>query len=224
MVFADTNLEAAVRAELAQPEGSITREALLAITNLSASSAGIQTLSGLENVTGLQSLLLPKNPLTNIQALASLLNLTVLDLSSCGLSNISVLEHLGLSSVNITTNYIDLNRGTRGRQLIDRWRTTLTRVAFHTQQVAPKIHRISVSGDDVYGYSGELEFDGDPATYYAIESSEDLVNWEQFNFWFGHPNIRTRVIHGAEASIRHQFYRIHVWPLSNPQSNNVASP
>src|SRR3954471_10847705 len=70
--FADSQLDNAVRLALNKPTGALTTSDLIGLTNLTAKSAGINTLSGLESATNLLSLNLNGNYLTNLATLSTL--------------------------------------------------------------------------------------------------------------------------------------------------------
>ena len=83
VVFADANLEAAVHARLGIPTGEPVRQTdMLGLTNLSAVSAGITSLGGLEYATNLQWLDLSANTITSVTPFGSLTNLTGLTLGN----------------------------------------------------------------------------------------------------------------------------------------------
>ena len=124
VVFADPNLEAAMRSFLGKPTGDITCAEVEALTSFSAVSANISNLSGLEyainlqsldlntnnisdltpiaNLTGLQQIDLSRNDITDITPLAGLTNLTSIELrnksSGAGISDLSPL--VGLTSLS----------------------------------------------------------------------------------------------------------------------------
>ena len=116
--FADKNLEKIIREEIGIPKGYIYRNELLAITKLSLSTKTITNLSGLEYCTNLSVLAMsyelfsditPLSSLVNLKELhigfcdgfwwnlaplSYLVNLEILTLRRCNISNISFLENL----------------------------------------------------------------------------------------------------------------------------------
>ncbi len=87
--FADPNLEAAVRDALGKPDGSLTEQDLLALTELDARERGIRALHGIELCKNLESLGVDnhydasgpeRNQFTDITPLGQLTFLTSLDL------------------------------------------------------------------------------------------------------------------------------------------------
>jgi Leucine-rich repeat (LRR) protein len=94
VVFADENIEAAVRESLEQPEGSLTSGDLKKLDELDASEAGIENLFGLEHATNLTELQISPNQISDISPLASLTNLNYLDLAGNPLSQESINTHV----------------------------------------------------------------------------------------------------------------------------------
>jgi internalin A len=81
VIFADPNLEAAVRVATSTPQGPIYPSDLDGLTSLNASAKSIANLGGLEQCTSLKELGLYDNQLGDISALADLTGLEQLDLS-----------------------------------------------------------------------------------------------------------------------------------------------
>lgn len=106
--FEDPNLEAAVRAALGVgPQEDLTCGLISGLTSLSASSSGITSLVGIQNLTSLVSLLLGVNSITDINALSGLASLTWLSLIGNGLSNIGALSGLtNLTKLGLSNNSI----------------------------------------------------------------------------------------------------------------------
>ena len=105
----DANLRAAIAAALGKATGApITQADMATLTRLSASSAGIRNLIGLESAANLTRLFLSSNSITDISPLAGLTNVSALDLWDNQLADISVLSGLtrltwlGLGLNNIT--------------------------------------------------------------------------------------------------------------------------
>jgi internalin A len=83
----DPGLNAAVREALPKPNGPLTEQDLLGLTNLNASSRNISNIVGLDAARNLVSLNLQINHLTNVSLPDTLTNLLVLDLSSNSLTH-----------------------------------------------------------------------------------------------------------------------------------------
>ena len=93
--FEDANLEEAIRAALAAgPQEDLTCELLRTLTNLSAGNAGIENLSGIQNLTSLTTLTIRANSITDISALSGLTSLTELNLAANSISDVSALSGL----------------------------------------------------------------------------------------------------------------------------------
>lgn len=82
VVFADHNLEAAVREELGRFEGPLAPAELAEIKIINAAERGITDLTGIEYLTGLEYLNLRNNDISDISPLAQLNKLTYLNLHS----------------------------------------------------------------------------------------------------------------------------------------------
>jgi internalin A len=78
VVFADENLEAAVREELEKPEEPLTKNHIRELTELDASAGEIEHLSGLDSAVNLTELNVDLNEISDVSPLASLTNLTSL--------------------------------------------------------------------------------------------------------------------------------------------------
>ncbi|TLG76671.1 LapB repeat-containing protein [Culicoidibacter larvae] len=106
VVFADANLEAAVRKDLGISEPTPVLEVnMLSLSKLSSTrSAGITNLSGLEYAVNLKSIDLYGNSnLTDITPLTGLMNLTTIDAQSTAITDLSPLSgHFVLSTVYIS--------------------------------------------------------------------------------------------------------------------------
>ena len=99
--FEDGNLMAAVRSNLGLGSlDDLTCSLLRGLTILSASTAGIVSLVGIQNLTGLTFLQLDNNSITDISALSGLTSLTGLFLDdNTDLSNIQpLLDNTGLEA------------------------------------------------------------------------------------------------------------------------------
>ncbi len=96
--FEDANLETAIRvALLVGPQEQLTCGLVSRVTDLIASSAGIRSLVGIQNLTRLWQLSLNGNSITDIGALSGLTSLTNLILGPNSISDIGALS--GLTSL-----------------------------------------------------------------------------------------------------------------------------
>ena len=93
-IFADANLEAAVRSQLSIPTGAITQTEMARLTYLYASYRGIQNLGGLGMAVNLQTLYLNGNPVSDLSTLAGLTNLESLSLYNTSVNDLSSLAGL----------------------------------------------------------------------------------------------------------------------------------
>jgi len=82
VVFADENLEAVVRKALEKPEEPLTKGVIRELTRLDASAREIEHLSGLGSAVNLTWLRLYENQISDVSPLASLPNLTTLELDA----------------------------------------------------------------------------------------------------------------------------------------------
>ena len=108
-LFADANLERMVRERLGRPQGRLTPEDVASLTALTITSKDIHSLAGLEHLTILQRLhLYYTNQIVDLTPLASLTNLTSLDLGKnqivdlTPLASLKNLTYLGLWQNQIT--------------------------------------------------------------------------------------------------------------------------
>jgi len=107
-MFADPNLERAVRNTLNKPAGELTTEDLSRLTSLNASGCGIETLSGLEAATNLVTLDVEINRIANLTPLASLLQLTSLNISWNSVRDVAPLSGLpNLSGLFLNGNSLE---------------------------------------------------------------------------------------------------------------------
>ncbi|KKM05462.1 hypothetical protein LCGC14_1753920, partial [marine sediment metagenome] len=98
--FEDANLEAAIRAALSVgTQEDLTCGLVSGLTELNATSDGITSLMGAQNLTSLQTLFLAYNSITDISALSGLTSLTGLFLDNNSITDISALS--GLTSLTI---------------------------------------------------------------------------------------------------------------------------
>ena len=104
----DTNLRAAIEAELGKAPGdTITMADIANLTRLSALFANISDLTGLEAATNLTELLLADDSIADISPLKGLTNLTELYLSDSSISDISPLAGLNnLTELSLGFNSI----------------------------------------------------------------------------------------------------------------------
>jgi hypothetical protein len=81
VVFADANLEAAVRGIVGIPTGTIPVSAVTPITSLDVSNLGITDLTGLQHFTSLTELIANYNGITSVAPISGLTGLTNLQLA-----------------------------------------------------------------------------------------------------------------------------------------------
>jgi len=104
VTFEDALLEARVRESLRLDEqDDLTCDLVSDLTALNVRPAGIESLAGIQNLSGLTSLGLSGNSITDVSALSELTALTELRLSSNpGFSNIEpLLDHREIDSVSL---------------------------------------------------------------------------------------------------------------------------
>ncbi len=107
VIFADANLEAAVREAIEKEEGPIYAHEVAGLTLLNADGRSISDLSGLEYATGLTELYLWNNEISDISSLAGLTGLTHLNLYGNSIADILPLAGLtGLERLYLNTNQI----------------------------------------------------------------------------------------------------------------------
>ncbi len=106
--FPDGNLEAAIRARIGKPTGSIYNTDVNALPDLTLSLLDIANITGMEYCSGLTRLTLNYNArLTDITPLASLVNLQVINIGANRVSNVTPLANLtNLTQLNIIINGI----------------------------------------------------------------------------------------------------------------------
>jgi hypothetical protein len=107
VIFDDPGLESAIREELGQPFGFLTRQGLLNLRTLDAKGRGIGDLTGLEYCENLTWLDLDTNNLSDITPLTNLTNLMVLNLDSNLVFDISPLAGLlNLDELSLFDNQV----------------------------------------------------------------------------------------------------------------------
>ncbi len=106
--FEDANLEAAIRAALSVgAQEPLTCGLISGLTVLDASSAGITSLVGIQNLTSLRDLGLSFNSITDISALSGLTSLTSLSLFDNSITDLGALRELtSLRDLNLILNSI----------------------------------------------------------------------------------------------------------------------
>jgi hypothetical protein len=87
VIFADPNLEQAIREAIPKPSGPISTTDLLPLTFLDAISRYIRRLAGIQYCTNLRVLYLAWNQILDVSPLAGLANLTALDLAENHISS-----------------------------------------------------------------------------------------------------------------------------------------
>jgi hypothetical protein len=112
VVFADYNLEQAIRSTLHLFQGDITTADLKNVTSLQAPSSAIINLSGLQWAVNLTNLDLSGNYISDLSPLRGLTNLHSLNLAKNSLTQISVLAELPLlNTVDVSGNWLDTSAG-----------------------------------------------------------------------------------------------------------------
>ena len=107
VVFADPNLELAVREALGKPEGPIYDRDLIDLVSLSAGRRGIASLAGLEYCLNLRMVDIDGNQVSDLSPLAGLASLTRLRGSGNQISDISPLALLtNLTELDLGNNQI----------------------------------------------------------------------------------------------------------------------
>lgn len=105
--FADSSLQAVVRAALAQPTGDILSIDLGFISTLDAANKGIVSLSGIEHMSSLTELLLDDNAISELSPLANLSGLTKLHLARNQIASLDSLGRLtGLLDLDLRGNQV----------------------------------------------------------------------------------------------------------------------
>ena len=95
VAFADSALEAVIRAIVQKPTGDLLPSDLAGITEIQASDRGIHSLDGLQDCVSLIRLGIRGNAVTDLGPLAGLTQLTDLDASSNAISNLQPLADKG---------------------------------------------------------------------------------------------------------------------------------
>ena len=107
LYFEDANLEAAIRDELAKPDGPLLTTDVRKMLFLDADGRGIKSLVGIENLVQLEMLYLNDNKIQDIAPLAHLVNMKWLYMSRNQIEDICPLEGLHeLQALYIGTNQI----------------------------------------------------------------------------------------------------------------------
>jgi len=106
VVFADPNLEAAIRDAIDKPSGDILNNDLCELTELFHAELNIVNLSGIEYCVALTELSFNESQITDISAISGLTKLTTLDLSDNQITDISAISGL----INLTKLHISSNR------------------------------------------------------------------------------------------------------------------
>ena len=94
VVIPDPNLEAAIRNALGKPVDAISTADMESLTDLFASGMGIQNLSGLQQATSLESLVLRSNQISDMGPLEGMANLRFIDLYNNQITDLGPLTGL----------------------------------------------------------------------------------------------------------------------------------
>lgn len=92
--LADSSLEAAVRAALAQETGDLLAEEAESLEELDASGQGITDVTGIEQLTNLRVLVLRDNEIADVSPLAGLQRLRYLDLDNNAIDDVAALAEI----------------------------------------------------------------------------------------------------------------------------------
>jgi hypothetical protein len=106
--FPDTEFRAVIREAVGKPPGFVQQSDLEGITYLNARNRDITNITGIEKCVNLKYLRLDQNfYLDNVTPLATVVNITELDISSCTLEDISPISHLiNLTQLNLFSDEI----------------------------------------------------------------------------------------------------------------------
>jgi len=107
VIFKDENLEQAVRDKINKPTGDIYKTDVKDVVSLDASDRDIKDISGIEDLTNLQTFDLSHNQISDISVLNCLTDLETLNLSYNEINDISKLRGLSnLQTLNLNNNQI----------------------------------------------------------------------------------------------------------------------
>ena len=105
--FKDSALEAAVRDQLGNPLGILTKGDVLQLRGLDARGLGIRNLAGIENCTNLTWLDIDTNEISDLSPLANLLNITTLNADSNEIFDLAPLVGLiNLDALSLFDNQV----------------------------------------------------------------------------------------------------------------------
>lgn len=108
VTFQDENLAKVIREEINKPTGDIYKRDVKKILVLHAEGKNINSISGLENLSNLNKLVLCNNQISKLEPLTELTNLTYLDISKNNIIDIEPLSELkNITFLNIEYNSID---------------------------------------------------------------------------------------------------------------------
>jgi hypothetical protein len=133
----DPSLQAAVRAALAKPTGTITDLDMRSCTFLAASGAGIQDLTGLQYATNLTFLNLTNNQITDLTPVANLTGLNTLYVGGNRITDLTPLVAGGVpnSTLVVAGNRLDLTVGSADRTAISAVAACGCYVIYDSQQM-----------------------------------------------------------------------------------------
>jgi hypothetical protein len=160
VTFPDSNLEAAVRLMIHQPEGDIRRSSLMGMTFLEGNSAGIGDLTGLQHCTNLRTIYMGNNPISDLTPISQLPRLIDIQFAGNNISNISPVANLSTLLVLYLRNNplanISAISGLTNLQKLDLTQSGLT-------DIDPLVANAGLAvGDTVY-----LEYN--PLSQYALD-------------------------------------------------------
>ena len=171
----DPGLEAAIRAALGKPTGTITDTDLEGLSSLHAHGRGITDLSGLEYCVNLSDLDLHSNNISDISALSGLTNLTELMLWDTNISDVSALSGL----TNLTQLLLGFNNisdisalsGLTNLNYLWLWDNNIS-------DIQPLVDNSGLGGGDF------LELRLNPLSYEAINTDIPALQSRSVDVWF----------------------------------------
>lgn len=124
VIFADKNLENAVRKAINKPKGDLKKSDVESLNTLVITSANIRNLSGIENLCNVRMLMLDVNSIEDINPLKKLIELQYLGLSHNNIKNLAPIKKLtNLVRLSLDGNpiksYKTINNITKGLEWKD---------------------------------------------------------------------------------------------------------
>lgn len=168
LALSDAALESCLRSSMDKPEGAISIKDARQVTSLVCTKAGVESLAGIEPMTGLQTLSLWESKLVDISPLAKLTELSDLQLGNNNIYDITPLEGLNkLERLGLQNNQIHdidslvglvnlkwLNLDDNNIEVTDPLATltnlTWLSIEHNPYQDTPTLSNISAAGCEVY--------------------------------------------------------------------------